>query len=192
MHDNTSLRGIIVQIFNKGEFPDGAFDLRDIESIKSFKTVSDKRVRFKIRSRLALGDRTSPGKSLSAYIPKTYVFEFDSNTEQVILVEMIENGPVIHFRLLAIEEVEKYFEQYQVHERKLKRTSFKKDVIEYAERELAKIINDDDFGNAIKIATEEKIISEGSFNRFLAEFKEQYIAKMVHQWLILRNLQESL
>ena len=189
MRDNNTIRGIVAQILSKGEFPEGAFELRDISNVKSFELVSDERVRFRIKHRLGLFDHIFQKDSLSAYIPKTYVFELDISTEKVNLIEQIEGEPVIHFKLLAIEEVEKCFELYQVHDRKFKKTNFEKDVIENAERELASIINGDDFANDIQKATEGGIIPEDSFDRFLTEFKEQYISKMIHQWKIYKNLQ---
>ena len=192
MKNINSIQDIVAQIYTHGGFPEGAFELREIENIKSFEFVSDEKVRFRIKQRLGLGDQTMPEDSLSAYIPKTYVFELDWSKRKLSLIEQIEGTPVIHFRILAIEQVEKYFNKIEIHENMFRKTKTEKDVVEYAEREIAHIIIGDDFGNDIKKASEGENIPKDSFDRFLTEFKKQYISKMVHQWLIFRNLQDLL
>lgn len=176
--EKNEIRSMLVDIVESGTFPTDSFEIRHIEKIYDLKVVSKNKVRFWVERHPHLFGKPTLGGPSSAYIPKYYLYELDTELKEVVLIKKEKDESIINYWQLAMEAVDNYidFGDLTHYDEKFKVLNSKDEVVEFAKKEVENLDWDNGF--------DEDVLPPDFMAKYMAEVRKQFVDGM----LTLANL----
>lgn len=179
--EESTIRLMLVDIVEKGNFPSDTFEIRHIEKIHTFNIVSSNRVQFWVERHPHIFGKPTLGIASSAFITKYYLYELNTETKTVQLIKKNKGDPVVNISMLADESVSDFFDfgdlsQYNTQFEKI---NSEKEVIEFAIKE---IDGNKSWEEEAEMKADELPEIPGFKEEYYAELKRHFVNSMVRHW----------
>lgn len=172
--DDTDARSMLVDILEKGDFPDESFEKRHIERIDEFERVAPNKFRFSVRRHPHLFGHKTLGRPSSAYAIVKDIFELDTQRKKVDPISSETESVEIDYEMLAEDYVDSLMEA----------DTFDFDAFGSV-AEVTKAVEDDTRNSAWDnvFTTDYELPAD-----FVEQFVLCYVEEVVQQWELHREL----
>ena len=176
--EDKDIRSMLVDIVERGEFPDNSFGVLHVERIYEINPSGPNKVTFWITRHPHLLGALTRGMPSSAFIPIHYCYELDLKAKKVVLIEKEKDGPVINYWMLADEIVTRYMDGYKMPDEVIKIKS-EADALAFAEKEFEEIpwLDEDECDD----------VPEGFSEELLEPIKSEFLDQFLSKWQVERD-----
>ena len=180
--DDGFIREILADIVENGCFPYESFEVKHINDIEEFIIVSKTSFQFWVERYSHIFRKLSSEEPSSAYIPKRYLYELDTETKQVKLINIIKEEPYINYYLLALEDVEKCLSDTEgVFDRDFEQIDSEEEAEEFAKKMFASF--DEDYWKKFYDDDPDVPNPGACQNMYITEVKKEFILEMIMKWM---------
>ncbi|MFX0115220.1 MAG: hypothetical protein ACFFB3_11795 [Candidatus Hodarchaeota archaeon] len=181
LSNENEIRSILVDIVEKGNFPDDSFEMRHIERIGSFQILSNNKVRFWIERHPHLFGKQTRDLASSAFTPIHYQYELDTESKNVVLIKQEKDEPIIDYSILAREDVDFVIDGMRLGD-ELRELDSEESVVKFAEKKMGEF----DWLGGYEACED----LPPDFNeKLMAEIKKESLTQILRQWNLEKDLE---
>ena len=181
--DELKIRSMLFDIVGGGGFPGPEIvEIRHIEKIEAINEVSETRYQFWVERHPHLFGKPTLGGPSSAMALKHYLYELDTETKTVKLMDKVVGESVIDIPMLAMETVDNCFLEGSCgYEKDFDRINTEEEANEFAIKKYNEAL--DSWLNEDADIKADALPGVPDFKeKYIEEVKKQYIVAMVMEW----------
>jgi hypothetical protein len=170
------IRSLLINILDSGKFPGGNVQFRHIDRIQDVEYLEGDKIRFCIERHPSIFSHGRAGLPSPGFRTERCIYELNTKTQELDIIDVEESPPVIDYKLLAEYEVEAYMENAN-NNAKFALINTEDELIQFAEKEYKSLcwIHNNDYWKADDMPHD--FVEKSS-----AEIKKQFIKEMIISW----------